>query len=256
MSLFNEKLKNIALKDLFGLVIFILLIIIFADYLNVIQMNIGLIYFFIIFYFFVKFRCYFSGFKKDFLSIFAVDSLKLVVYIVVLNIFISYGLLYLSNLILEFIPYLGSLNLFNVSNSLFYFGSFITTVIISPIAEELIFRGVLLNQLRLIVPMTFSILISSILFASLHSFGSVTAAFIFAVCMAILYLKTDNILVPIFAHFLNNLIAESIVIIDQSNVLFTDGVVMSVMAFLAIVSAILLFVLVKNQWNILNINKL
>ncbi len=256
MSLFNEKLKNIALKDLFGLVIFILLIIIFADYLNVIQMNIGLIYFFIIFYFFVKFRGYFSGFKKDFLSIFAVDSLKLVVYIVVLNIFISYGLLYLSNLILEFIPYLGSLNLFNVSNSLFYFGSFITTVIISPIAEELIFRGVLLNQLRLIVPMTFSILISSILFASLHSFGSVTAAFIFAVCMAILYLKTDNILVPIFAHFLNNLIAESIVIIDQSNVLFTDGVVMSVMAFLAIVSAILLFVLVKNQWNILNINKL
>ena len=256
MSLFNEKLNNIQLKDLLLLIIFILVIKLFMDYLNLIQIDLSWIYFVIIFYFFIRFRGCFSSFKEYFLKIFTFESLKLVVGIVILNIFVSYGLLYLSDFILQFIPSLSPLILFNTFNSVFAFGSFITTVILSPIAEELIFRGVLLNKLKLIVPMSFSILISSILFASLHSFGGIIAAFIFAVCMSILYLKTDNILVPIFAHFLNNFIAECIVIIDKSNVLFTDVNVMMVMSILAIISAILIFIVVKNQWNVLNINKL
>ncbi|MEE1134867.1 MAG: CPBP family intramembrane glutamic endopeptidase, partial [Methanobrevibacter sp.] len=71
--------------------------------------------------------------------------------------------------------------------------SFLATIVVSPISEELIFRGVFLNRLKLIVPTTFAVLISSLLFASLHGFGSIFSAFIFAVCVAILYLKTDNI---------------------------------------------------------------
>ncbi|WP_158005597.1 CPBP family intramembrane glutamic endopeptidase [Methanobrevibacter sp. A27] len=143
-----------------------------------------------------------------------------------------------------------------INNSLFVFYGVITTVFISPISEELIFRGVLLNRLNLIIPLDFSIVITSILFASLHSFGSITAAFIFAVCMAVLYLRTDNILVPIFAHFLNNLIAEIIVIADVGNMLFTNNVVMLIMSVLAIISTFLILILIKKQWNILNINKL
>ena len=83
-----------------------------------------------------------------------------------------------------------------------------------------------------------------------------TAAFIFAVCMAILYLKTDNVLIPIFAHFLNNLIAEMIVVIDTGNVLFTNDIVMMIMSILAIVCGILIFIFIKNQWDSLNINNL
>ena len=116
----------------------------------------------------------------------------------------------------------------------------ISTVIISPIAEELIFRGVFLNRLKLIVPPLFAVLISSLFFASLHSYGSITSAFIFALCMAILYIKTDNIFVPIFAHFLNNLLAEILVFVDYNNVLFNNGMVVMIVSLLAVVSFILL----------------
>ena len=66
------------------------------------------------------------------------------------------------------------------------------------------------------------------------------SAFIFALCMAILYLKTDNILVPIFAHILNNFLAESIVIIDTQHILFNNTVVMGAMSLLAIISMFLI----------------
>ena len=112
----------------------------------------------------------------------------------------------------------------------------ISTIVVSPIAEELIFRGSFLNRLQLVVPTTFAVLISSLIFASLHTFGSLTSAFIFGVCMAVLYLKTENIIVPIFAHFLNNLLAELIRIIDCNNLLFTSSSVMEVMSILAIIS--------------------
>ncbi|MBP3791719.1 MAG: CPBP family intramembrane metalloprotease [Methanobrevibacter sp.] len=125
----------------------------------------------------------------------------------------------------------------NVSNSIIGFG-LISTVLISPISEELLFRGVFLNRLKFVVPPLFAILISSLLFASLHSYGNIISAFIFALCMAILYVKTDNILVPIFAHFLNNLIAEIVVFVDCNNVLFNNGSVIMCVSVLAVISFI------------------
>ena len=133
--------------------------------------------------------------------------------------------------------------------SLVAVGGFIATVLISPISEELIFRGVIFNRLKLIMPTSISILVSSLLFASMHIYGSIIAAFIFAICMAILYVKTDNIAVPIFAHFLNNFLAESIVILDVNNVLFTNTPVILVISFLAIVSAILIVASIFDEWN-------
>jgi membrane protease YdiL (CAAX protease family) len=128
-------------------------------------------------------------------------------------------------------------------------GVFVSTVIISPISEELIFRGVFLNRLKLFIPTLFAVLISSLLFAALHSFGSIISAFVFAVCMALLYLKTENICVPILAHFLNNLFAELIRIADYNNLLFTNGVVMSVVSILAIISAIILLKSITKELN-------
>ena len=128
-------------------------------------------------------------------------------------------------------------------------GVFVSTVIISPISEELIFRGVFLNRLKLFTPTLFAVLISSLLFAALHSFGSIISAFVFAVCMALLYLKTENICVPILAHFLNNLFAELIRIADYNNLLFTNGIVMSVVSILAIISAIILLKSITKELN-------
>ena len=132
---------------------------------------------------------------------------------------------------------------------------FVATVIISPISEELIFRGVFLNRLKLFVPTVFAIFISSLLFGALHSFGSMISAVVFAVCMAILYLKSENICVPMFAHFLNNLFAETIRLIDINNALFTNGWVVGIVSVLAVISAILLIVSIVGELKKLNINE-
>ena len=40
----------------------------------------------------------------------------------------------------------------------------------------------------------------------IDEFGGMISAFLFGICMCILYLKTDNILIPITVHFINNLV--------------------------------------------------
>lgn len=82
----------------------------------------------------------------------------------------------------------------------------IVILFLAPIVEELIFRGILLNRLSKWVNITISITISSILFGVLHN--DIVGAFIFALCMCIIYLKTNNIFVPIYVHFFNNLISS------------------------------------------------
>lgn len=83
----------------------------------------------------------------------------------------------------------------------------IGAIIFAPIMEELVFRGVLFNRLKIRTGIFPAMIISSFIFAIGHEFGGMTSAFIFGICMCILYLKTDNILIPMSVHFTNNLIA-------------------------------------------------
>lgn len=254
MSLFNEKIKNISLKELLSIIILLFIIQFAVNSLGIISLSSVWIYLFVIAYFSYKLRDCFFSFREDLMSIFSWDLVNLILTVVVLNIFLSYGLLYLANYILIIFPALKSLidykfsSLF-LNNSLMAVGGFISTVFISPISEELIFRGVLLNKIKIIVPTVGSVVIVSLLFASMHPFGSIISAFVFGVCMAVLYLKTDNILVPIFAHFLNNLFAESIVIMDSSNMLFTNDAVICLMSFLAVISFVLISVSIIKELN-------
>ena len=240
MSLFNEKLKKITLKELLSLIIVLFIIQYLINKLNIVQVDSYWIYIFIIFYFIFKLKSEFSSIKVDVLEVFSLNILKMILAVVILNIFFSYGMLYLSNYILDIVP---SFNLFNS----FLTGSLIATIFISPISEELIFRGVFLNRLQLIVPAVFAVLISSLLFAALHSFGSIFSAFIFGICIAILYLKTDNIFVVIFAHFLNNLFAEIIVVMDPNKILFANSSVMMIMSILAVVSFVIILIFIIGQ---------
>ena len=83
----------------------------------------------------------------------------------------------------------------------------IGSIIFAPIIEELVFRGVLFNRLKIRTGIIPAMLISSFLFGIGHDFGGITSAFLFGMCMCILYLKTDNILVPMSVHFINNVVA-------------------------------------------------
>ncbi len=252
MSLFNDKLKQISLKEIISLIIVLFVLIFVINELNI--FHIDPIFIDIIVICYILYRIgNFSSLKDDIIDAFSIDSIKYILFIVVLNIFLSYGLLYLSNSVLSILPpldfsvYFGR-NSIDAANSIII-SSLVATVFVSPVFEELFFRGILINRLNLIVPTIFSILISSLLFAAFHTFGSITAAFIFSICMAILYIKTENIVVVILAHFLNNFIAESIVILDGNSLLFTNGVVMGCVSFLAIVSAILLIVFIVRELN-------
>lgn len=253
MSSFNDALKNIELRNIaiFIVVTYIILSIL-ANFSSIVDPN--WFYFIVIGYFIFLLRNYSESFKSDVRSIFSRIGLRYILLIVFLNIFLSYGLLYLSIWLVDYFPFLGFLVNFSIPsmslvNYLPFIGTFVSTVIVSPISEELIFRGVFLNRLRLFVPTVFAVLISSLLFGSLHSFGGMISAVVFGICMAILYLKTENICVPILAHFLNNLFAEIIRLADVNKILFTNELVMGIVSILAIISAVLLIDSILKEWN-------
>lgn len=243
MSLFNDKLKKITLKEVLILIILLFIVQYLLNSLNIVHIDSVWIYILLILFFAYKLRNGLPSIKPDILEVFTTSSLKYTLLIVILNIFMSYGFLYLSNYLLNIFPNFSLFGNYHIMSQSILSLSLISTVFVSPIAEELIFRGVFINRFKLMVPPLFAVIISALFFASLHTYGSILSAFIFALCMSVLYLKTGNIFVAIFAHFLNNLIAETIVIIDSGKVLFTNGIVMSVISVLAIVS----FVLISNS---------
>lgn len=254
MSLFNENLKKITLKELCSLIIILFLIQFLINSLTNVKINSFWICIFIIFYFAYKLRHSYLSFKEEIYNLFSTIPFNTIFWIVLLNIFLSYGFLYLSDFILDAFPNLNSLMNVSLSsiylnNSIIALGGFIVTVFISPISEELIFRGVLLNRLKLVVPTIFSLFVTSLLFASMHSFGSIVSAFIFALCMGILYIKTENIFVPMFAHFLNNFLAQLIVFVDVNEMLFTNNFIIVIMSLLAVVSFVIVSLSILKEVN-------
>ncbi|EGC76836.1 CPBP family intramembrane glutamic endopeptidase [Treponema denticola] len=85
----------------------------------------------------------------------------------------------------------------------------IATVIISPIFEEILYRGLMYNKLKEISNAFIAILISSILFAFLHIPGygfniKMFSLVLDGILLTYCYEKTDNIYVPILVHSINN----------------------------------------------------
>jgi membrane protease YdiL (CAAX protease family) len=77
--------------------------------------------------------------------------------------------------------------------------------VIGPIAEEFVFRGLILNRLISKFGFWNGLGLSSAIFGMFHIdfFG----AFLFAVIASLLYLKTGNLLIPILLHIVNNTVA-------------------------------------------------
>ena len=87
---------------------------------------------------------------------------------------------------------------------------FFELALIAPISEELLYRGVLFNRLKIRKGVYWGLLISSVIFGIGHYYGEdplmhVISAMIFGMLMCALYLKTDNIMICMAVHFLSNL---------------------------------------------------
>jgi uncharacterized protein len=78
--------------------------------------------------------------------------------------------------------------------------------VIGPIAEEFMFRGVLLKRIIAKTTMWSGVLISSLFFGMLHA--DFVGAFLFGVLSSLLFLRTGNLLLPILFHSLNNSVAS------------------------------------------------
>lgn len=145
-------------------------------------------------------------------------SWREVISIVIINIIFSIG----ASLTLLYIAYKINPEFFNTLlsdsemdnntfSSLIY--NFIAATFFAPIVEELMCRGVLLHRLSIRWKVSTAIIVSSILFGLMHVELAIVGAAVFGVMMSLLYLKSQNILMAISAHFLNNLIISLLSII-------------------------------------------
>lgn len=79
-------------------------------------------------------------------------------------------------------------------------------LVIAPIVEEIIFRGYLYRLLKSKIPIAFSMIISSTLFAIIHfNILSYTLLFVLSIFLTYIYERNGSIVCPIIIHFLFNL---------------------------------------------------
>ncbi|WP_195972662.1 CPBP family intramembrane glutamic endopeptidase [Clostridium thermobutyricum] len=93
-------------------------------------------------------------------------------------------------------------NVVNLKNSIL---GLIFMLIIAPILEEIIFRGILFNYLKKHCNVAFAIIIQAIVFGVFH--GNVSQgvnAFVMGIILAIIYLYTNSLWGDILAHGLTN----------------------------------------------------
>lgn len=100
----------------------------------------------------------------------------------------------------------------------------ITAVVVAPVLEEMLFRGLFQTMIRSLIEIRvlklearyrpwLAILISSVLFAALHAnIGHWPALFMLALCLGYSYEKSGSLFRPIFIHSLFNAIAITMVL--------------------------------------------
>lgn len=81
---------------------------------------------------------------------------------------------------------------------------FITSVVLAPLLEELMFRGVMLNRLKIKFGLIPAIYISAFVFAIIHFDNNLLTRFFTGVLCAIIFIETKNFLNCIILHMLNN----------------------------------------------------
>ncbi|WP_341526275.1 type II CAAX endopeptidase family protein [Nostoc sp. UHCC 0302] len=88
-------------------------------------------------------------------------------------------------------------------------------VVIGPIAEEFIFRGIILQSWAAKWGVRSALVVSSLLFGILHA--NILGLSLFGLIMGVLYIKTRTLIVPIACHALNNLTAVTMGLLSNDS---------------------------------------
>lgn len=99
-------------------------------------------------------------------------------------------------------------NMGDITDPLGFLASFIVIVILAPVIEELVFRGVLFNMLNRRLGVIASLIISGSFFGILH-FATFFPAAIMGFVLGFIYHRTGDIRTSIKAHVFNNLVSFS-----------------------------------------------
>lgn len=123
--------------------------------------------------------------------------------------------------------------------------TFITTVILAPIMEELMVRGLVLNKLLSSVNKKAAICVSALIFGLIHlNLMQGINAFFLGIVLALVYIKTRSIIVCMLCHAANNLLAVVDIVLESNNVAHLatiDFVISIVCIVLGIVGAYFFF---------------
>jgi membrane protease YdiL (CAAX protease family) len=77
----------------------------------------------------------------------------------------------------------------------------ITAIVIAPVVEEMLFRGLFQSMIRGLIGRAWvAIILTSVLFALLHPWTHWPALFVLAMCLGYSYEKSGSLLRPIFIH--------------------------------------------------------
>ena len=262
----NDYLDGLSIIKVLSFFLFLMLI--FTLIPMIFSIDLGslffkfLIYIIMLLFFFYKFKkmdlgeksedSFLFALKNDFNSLFEVSGIYNISFIVIANIlFVSaiyFVLKYFSNLSLISFdsPLFGDFSSISISVLILYF---LTIVILSPIIEEVLFRGIFLRRFnKALNNISLAILLSSLLFGICHNFGGILGAILFGICVSILYIKSKNILVPIFAHFLNNILSFLLALSGAEHFIQGNFIAVILIIVLAVVSNFVLFKAILNEW--------
>lgn len=91
----------------------------------------------------------------------------------------------------------------NFNNNLFF--NFFLIIIVAPIIEEIVFRGLFYKTLKNFIPFVQASIISSLIFAIIHeNILSLTILFLLSLYLTWIYERTNSILYPILTHSIFN----------------------------------------------------
>lgn len=124
----------------------------------------------------------------------------------------------------------------------------ISSALLPAFVEELVFRGYLMGALRPFGDRR-AIVMSALLFGLLHgNMTQVPFAFLLGLVFGYLMAKTNNLLIPIAIHFLNNAMA---VLLEQAGLYLNEDMLgliqMTVFALIALIGGVSLLVLSGND---------
>lgn len=119
----------------------------------------------------------------------------------------------------------------------------LTTGIMGPVLEELLFRGIVFNRLRKITSLNRSIVIASLIFSIFHLPNIINAiyAFFLSFILIKIYLKYKTLKAPILVHSACNIVANLYLPILINNNLILNSIVL-VISLLG-----LMIVLIRNR---------